>query len=1021
MTGPLRVGYLNVRGLTDDKWRHLVSLISPSSSTFDILFLSETWFVNHVSRISHPYTYLASPLLKVNTSGHQHGGLLLLVSPLVRTRIQTHAVSEHMISMALKPCMGHPAMTISALYLAPSLADPQIETILNKIPISDIILGDINTRYGALLHDKASGPAGRRHVIDGFAARRHLAHLIPHTGKTRVDHVFVRSELARPGTTLDISVAPVTTDHPLMTLCFPTSDTSLQEDILPEQHLGRYYTKYLSHPVTRKSLLSAYDDILPDLSGLMEEALQSALFSHDISDARALVNQIDQLLFLAVAETCQQVLGSYVVSETQGRLEDHLVDHLSREQPSSASSAIRLFKRSQRSSRSEHLLRSRHPDRSAMEDATDYYRDIYSLKTESRVECAPISPVSPLVSLAHLFAPPQTHHAIWKYPLNKSPGLDSIDIAILRALCPSSSSSFLRHLSGLFQLCMAYGVTPDRWNESVIFPIPKSTSNQSFIHERRPISLTVLFRRIFEKALLSGITHLEDLSRLRSFDRGQAGFRRGFSTLTQSLISHESSQLGLHVKIFLDLKQAYDRVQVPRLLSKLASRGASSQLLAIIHSLFSSCSSSVVVNGRLSSSFPRERGLFQGSLLSPWLFNVFIDDLATKMNQDVPLGHPPRLLLFADDIQLQSVAYEQGQRMLNSASQWLASNGMEVNIQKCAIVSSLPGRPPLSVSGQPIPYLDSYTYLGFPQTPSGIDWLRHIKKSMDKTKACIGYLRSSNHARSWPTWARLLVYKTFIRPLLEYGAPMICHWLMTPKKRRKKRPRISPSTSTSTSTSTWKELEAVQDQALFWIFGTTRPRPVLLSISSLGTMQHRFQELACRFTFHLDRLDPSNPATSLIGHVSSLSESSLLRRCKSHPLRVSYDQLKAFQPTASLRSFLVSHRLASLSTKSRLVKYILPSCRTGQSQIDSLLFLTSSSLFKKAFYWRRNVLGLGYTCLACSLPFNRCHIHRCSLLPPIVPLSSSEPNYTVLDELLNTRRYNEFLSSWLIVSSQLGH
>ena len=57
------------------------------------------------------------------------------------------------------------------------------------------------------------------------------------------------------------------------------------------------------------------------------------------------------------------------------------------------------------------------------------------------------------------------------------------------------------------------------------------------------------------------------------------------------------------------------------------------------------------MNGQLSNSVPILKGLFQGSVLSPWLFAIFIDDLAAAINGVDPTV-PPKAFLFADDIQL---------------------------------------------------------------------------------------------------------------------------------------------------------------------------------------------------------------------------------------------------------------------------------------------------------------------------------------------------------------------------------
>lgn len=122
--------------------------------------------------------------------------------------------------------------------------------------------------------------------------------------------------------------------------------------------------------------------------------------------------------------------------------------------------------------------------------------------------------------------------AVKKYPKGKSPGIDSISMEIIQALYPST---FLEHLTDLYKLCTFFQTTPDRWNHSVIFPIPKTTSSR-YINEYRPISLALMFRRIFEKVLLASLAQIPELATLSSFNVSQAGFRREFSTMTQALV-----------------------------------------------------------------------------------------------------------------------------------------------------------------------------------------------------------------------------------------------------------------------------------------------------------------------------------------------------------------------------------------------------------------------------------------------------------------------------------------------------
>src|SRR5271170_2104577 len=81
---------------------------------------------------------------------------------------------------------------------------------------------------------------------------------------------------------------------------------------------------------------------------------------------------------------------------------------------------------------------------------------------------------------------------------------------------------------------------------------------------------------------------------------------------------------------------------------KLAARGCPLRLLKLIQSLmFVGLRSRLLINNQLTNWFPRSRGVFQGSPLSPWLFNLFMDDLLIKINTGI-LGIPI-CLFYADD------------------------------------------------------------------------------------------------------------------------------------------------------------------------------------------------------------------------------------------------------------------------------------------------------------------------------------------------------------------------------------
>ena len=100
--------------------------------------------------------------------------------------------------------------------------------------------------------------------------------------------------------------------------------------------------------------------------------------------------------------------------------------------------------------------------------------------------------------------------------------------------------------------------------------------------------------------------------------------------------------------------------------------------------------SSVKVNDDLSKWFETECGVRQGDVLSPTLFNIFINDLSTKLNSlrigitlgDDRISH----LLYADDLTLMAENENDLQTLINCVENWCNKWHMIVNHLKSKIV-----------------------------------------------------------------------------------------------------------------------------------------------------------------------------------------------------------------------------------------------------------------------------------------------------------------------------------------------
>jgi len=108
---------------------------------------------------------------------------------------------------------------------------------------------------------------------------------------------------------------------------------------------------------------------------------------------------------------------------------------------------------------------------------------------------------------------------------------------------------------------------------------------------------------------------------------------------------------------FIDFKKAFDRVWHEALLLTLKKHNIHSNLVHLIGSLHENTSCGVLVDSNIDDWFHTTVGVRQGCLLSPCLFNIFLEQRLTEALESFEGnmrigGHSINNLHFANDIDL---------------------------------------------------------------------------------------------------------------------------------------------------------------------------------------------------------------------------------------------------------------------------------------------------------------------------------------------------------------------------------
>ena len=111
-----------------------------------------------------------------------------------------------------------------------------------------------------------------------------------------------------------------------------------------------------------------------------------------------------------------------------------------------------------------------------------------------------------------------------------------------------------------------------------------------------------------------------------------------------------------HTIISIDAEKAFDKVQHPFMIKTLTKVGIEGTFLNIIKAIYDKPTANIILNGEKLKAFSLQSGARQGCPLSPLLFNIVLEVLATAIRQTkeikgIHIGREEiKLSLYADDM-----------------------------------------------------------------------------------------------------------------------------------------------------------------------------------------------------------------------------------------------------------------------------------------------------------------------------------------------------------------------------------
>jgi hypothetical protein len=265
------------------------------------------------------------------------------------------------------------------------------------------------------------------------------------------------------------------------------------------------------------------------------------------------------------------------------------------------------------------------------------------------------------------------------------PGLAYREIYKLKTTAPEEFKSTCQNIADLLnELLSRQEQIPEELFCARLMCLNKCPGENGKLENIRPISIIGVLIKILERVIQARVETYEKDKKI-TINKAQVGFVKGLgcdvnimrlrqrATDVQLLKTKDEKYV-----FFIDLKAAYDSVNHQKLFSKMEKKGYSEEIINAVKKIYSSARMRL---NTLQKHINVNRGVLQGGILSPWLFNIYIDDLIGELK-----GKAFEVLAYADDLAVICANKEELDRVIDALEEWCKQNEIAVNKGKSGIL-----------------------------------------------------------------------------------------------------------------------------------------------------------------------------------------------------------------------------------------------------------------------------------------------------------------------------------------------